>query len=454
MYDSLFLPSSDLQTLVPRLALSAEPNADASVWTLHLRDGVTWHDGKPFTADDVIHSFKLWTDPALAAAVPARFIDVSRVRKRGRLTVEVPLKQPIAAWPTFLCFAWATQIVQAGSTPKSLASRPIGTGPFKFVSGTSTTTTLAKNPDFWEPGKPYVERLVIDSGFTDDTTRANALLGGQIDVMPLSPFEITKSYINSSQVTAIGSPSPTPYGPFIMRVDKGAFADVRVRQAMKLIADRQALIDGAYDRFGTVGNDLLGAGLPFFASELRRAADIEQAKSLLKAAGRTNSAFTLETSNYAAGVAEAATLFAQQGQAAGVTIRIKQVSPAIYETPAGGYGSATYMRQDVYTPATASLAMTYAGYLSPGALYNESFWGAQAGGGAAGQLINRAMAEMDHGKAADLWHEVQLQQFNAGGYVVWGNADSLSLVARKVKGLTETQAGILGFGRLEGAWIT
>ena len=146
-----------------------------------MRDGVHWHDGKPFTADDVVYSFKAWSSPSnFANPNVATFVDFKGLRKRDRLTVDVPLVRPCAQFPSLFTFlSVATWIVPDGSSAKELARRPIGTGPFKFVSFTpGQQSVFEANRDYWEHGKPYVDRLVVDSSFTSSTALVNALLSG------------------------------------------------------------------------------------------------------------------------------------------------------------------------------------------------------------------------------------------------------------------------------------
>ena len=98
LYDTLWNPGADIKTLVPRLAVSAEPNKDATVWTIHLRSGVQWHDGKPFGADDIVYNFKLWGESSnYNNALFAGTVDFKGVKKKGPLTVEVPCS---SRWPS------------------------------------------------------------------------------------------------------------------------------------------------------------------------------------------------------------------------------------------------------------------------------------------------------------------------------------------------------------------
>ena len=450
LYDSLFLMGPDYKTAEPRLALSAEPNKDASIWTIKLRDGVTWHDGKPFTADDVIYTMRTWTQPGSSNTGVVQYIDTKNLRKRGTLELEVPLLRPIGQFREFLINTSMTSIVQDGSTPESFANNPVGTGPFKFVSFKANRSEFAASENYWESGKPYLDELVMDSSFTDDNARLNALLSGNIEVMTLSPPTVTHNHMNSGDVMAVGSPSSFISALMVMRVDQGPLADVRVRQAMKLLADRQALIDDALAGFGTIGNDLYGAGVKY-AADLKRERDVEKATALLKAAGKDGSTFTLGTAPFSQGAVESATLFAQQARAGGIKVEINQASPAAYFTPAGGYLTGSF-RMTAANPRP-TLAAIYATIFGPQAYANESHWGKQPGGKAKWALIDQAISAVDESKAEELWREVQMQQFDEGGILNWGNANFLNLVSKKVKGVTESRAGFLNNGRFTDAFL-
>lgn len=127
---------------------------------------------------------------------------------------------------------------------------PVGTGPFIFRSLIQGQYgSFARNPHYWDHGKPYVDKLTIYS-LADDTARLNALLGGQIDVMAQMPFAQARTGLSNS-FHLLRSPGLSAYA-FYMAVDQAPFTDVRVRQALRLLADRQQLIDVALDGFGTV----------------------------------------------------------------------------------------------------------------------------------------------------------------------------------------------------------
>ena len=118
--------------------MSAEANPAATLWTFKLRDQVVWHDGKPFTADDVVYNIsQLWNDPNknYSASFLAGLVDFKGVKAVDKLTVQIPLLTPSAEFPSI--FAWFNfAVLQEGATVESTAKNPIGTGPFKYQSFT------------------------------------------------------------------------------------------------------------------------------------------------------------------------------------------------------------------------------------------------------------------------------------------------------------------------------
>jgi len=451
LYDTLFRLAPDIKSVLPGLALSADHNKKATVWTFHLRKGVHWHDGKPFTADDVVWNFRSWGSTSnYNHALFAGVVDFKRVRKRGRYEVEIPLHRAVAEFPSIFTFL-EPFIIQNGATNATLRKHPIGTGPFMFRSFVPGKQSVFKrNPDYWERGgKPYVDRLVVNSTFTDENARLNALLGGQIDVSVGIPPSVANTHRNSKEIKLLRSHSPDPYC-ILMRVDKGPFADVRVRKALRMLADRPALVKQVFGGFGTVANDLIGVGCDYYLNLPPLKHDVDKAKSLLKAAGRADLSFTLPTSNAFAGFVEAATLYAQQCRAAGVKVSVKQIPAATYYTPAAGFLKRPISMDNGTT--YASLTLLYQSWYTRSAPYNETYWGHQRGGAKIQNLMDQAIAATDPKKAAELWHEVQMKQYNQGGTLAFGNIDYLDAISPKVHGLKTTPVRNLDGYRCQDAW--
>lgn len=453
LYSLLFYLGEKVNPLVPGLALSAEPNATATVWRFKLRDGVVWHDGKPFSADDVVYNFKtVWSNPSLnyASGLLAGLVDYIGVRKIDRLTVEVPLKSAAAQFPTLFAY-FLFPLVQDGATPESTAKHPIGTGPFKFASFTpGKRSEFVANPDYWEEGKPHVDRLVVDSSFTDTTAIFNAMLNGDINLYPSLPLVTAREQLSSKKVQILQSPLAAQTYMFAMRVDKGQFADNRVREGFKYLVDRQAMINGAWSGFGEVAHDIMAPGTEYFASDLERRHDPDRARSLFKAAGVLGDTFVLPTTNFLPGMVESSTILAQQAKAAGIEVQVQTKSAATYFTPAGGFLSREF-GYEVNQPY-ASLLAGYRSELTTGAPYPDTRWGDQSNGKAAQRLLERAIASTGS-DSAGLWHQAQAQQFHEGGYLAWGNLPYVDAAANDVRGLT----GGAGFSydnwRLCDGWI-
>jgi len=234
---------------------------------------------------------------------------------------------------------------------------------------------------------------------------------------------------------------------FYMDTTKAPFTDPRVTLAIKLIADRKALVESAISGYGTVGNDIFGAGLPFYDKSLpQREQDIDKAKSLLKAAGQSDLKIQLSTSPIFPGFVEAATLLAQQAKQAGVTMNLKQVPPNSYYNP-----SLLYLKMpfaETQWPIS-SLKFFFLQALATDAPYNETHWKSKPWN----DLLAKAIAEPNKAKAQSLWNQVQKIQYDTGGYLNWTNADWVDGLSKKVQGLKPSAAGVLGNYRFLDAWL-
>lgn len=440
LYDNLFDWKPGQTELVPMLALSAEPNKDASVWTFKLRDGVEWHDGKPFTADDVVYTIKSWESPKTLNFGFVGLVDFKKVRKLDKLTVEVPLVAPMAQFPSMLAVLSASGMTQDGASFAQLNSAPVGTGPFKFKSFKQGHSEFLANDNYWD-GPPYVDKVLIDSNFTDEQARLNAFLSGNYNLNPDLPALIAKQQESSSQMTVLRSHSSTA-NEIYFDVSKPPFDDSRVTQAMRLMIDRQELIDQALLGYATLGNDLIGVGLEYYATDLKRHQDVEQAQSLLKQAGQEGLSFTMSTSEAVPGAVGAATVFAQQAKQIDVDVQVQKVSPTNYFSPAGGYPYPVGQSQFQPFP---SLGAAYKTALFG---YNETQADLESD-----RTLMEALATLDRSRAGDLWHEAQERQFNEGGNIFWSQGDLIDGIAPNVEGVQTTAVWYLDNFNLKKGWI-
>src|SRR5262245_5626068 len=178
LYDPLTRVEPDL-TQSPGLALEWNPNEEATVYEVKLRPDVVFHNGKSFTADDVIYTLRQMGDEKHLGHFAVTNINLNDLKKIDDLTLQIPLKSPNADLAGSFVNG-TTVIVQDGETD---FTHPVGTGPFKFDTFTpgERSHSLA-NKDYWEEGKPYVDAWE-DISIDDEDARLNALLSGEIDAM-------------------------------------------------------------------------------------------------------------------------------------------------------------------------------------------------------------------------------------------------------------------------------
>jgi peptide/nickel transport system substrate-binding protein len=442
VYDLLVRVEPDL-SLAPGLALEWEPNADSTVWQFTLRPDVVWHDGKPFTAADVIYTMRSWGDKKHTAHASSTNILLDELRAVDDLTLEIPLKGPNARLPD--SFTQQNNVViQDGVTD---FTQPVGTGPFMVESFTVGERSLAtRNPNYWEEGKPYVDEWE-DISISDNAARLNALLAGEIDMMSQIEPTQAKVHLESGQIQVLRAPSPTAVQVFYMAVDIPPFDDPLVRQAFRLIPDRQGLIDRALLGFATVANDLPGKGLWNFAADLPpREQDTEQARSLLAQAGQENLEVTLHTSEIVPGFVEAATLFAEMAREAGVTVNVKKEDPNAYFDTSKIYTKLDF-GQSFWT--YTSLNIWYEQALLSDAIWNETHWRDPE----FDRLVREAQGATDEAAAVDLWQQVQQIQYDEGGYIVWANLELIDAVANHVQGVVPSAWFNLGGWNYRDVWL-
>ncbi len=409
--------------LRPMLATSWSADAASETWTFQLRQGVRWHDGTEFTADDVLYSLRWMAKPGNGMNANVAAVDLDHLKKTGPYTVTIPLKQASPLFPYSLSMAW---IIKNKTTD---FTKPVGTGPFVFGSlARGERSTCRRNPAYWDTGKPYVNQLTLYS-LQDDTARLNALLAGEIDIMAQVPATQarTQLYGDLRLIRSTGTSAQC----FYMAVDRHPFNDARVRQAMRLIVDRQQLVDVALLGYGSVANDLFGKGLPYFDGALpQRTRDIRRAKELLAAAGHAAGlTLNLRTSTVAPGMVEAATLFQQQAKKANVTINVTQVDPTSYFDPTRDYLKMPFAQsfwQGFYT-----LGDFYSSSVVTGAVGDETHWANKH----TDALVAAAIAAPDARAAQAAWARVQAEQYDSGGYIWWGNIDNIDAASNKVGGL-------------------
>ncbi len=394
---------------------------------IKLRPGITFHSGKPLTAQDVIYTFRRVHSGNTGGSPFSGNnslgpMDFNGLKALDKLTVQVPFTSPYASFVDQLSYWYFLYIVPDGFNPAK--QKPDGTGPFVYQSFTpNQRSTFTANKNYWVPGQPYVDSVtVID--FPDNTSLQDALVTGQIDAaggFDGPEFAVLNS---SSGVKAVASHSGA-ITPFTMRVDQKPFSDVRVRQAMRLLVNRPQLIDSALDGYGTVAYDVFSPYDADFDHALTREQDIPQAKALLKAAGHEDLTVTLVTSPASTGMVAMATVLAEQAKAAGVTVNIDNVSASTFFGK--NYLSWTFS-QDFYnySPYLAQVAQSMLS-ASP---FNETHTNSST----INKLYSQANATLNASVRKQIEYEMQKFDFDEGGYILPAFIDSLDAYSTKITG--------------------
>jgi len=262
-------------------------------------------------------------------------------------------------------------------------------------------------------------------------------LDGQVDAIEGLPFAQVPIVKARSDLSVLESETGQ-WLPFVMRTDVAPFNDVRVRKAMRLIADRKQLIAQGLAGQGRVANDIFSPFDPGYNKALpQREQDLDQAKSLLKAAGQSDLKATMTTSNVYPGLTGLAQVFSQQAAAIGLKIDINEIDPSSFWSNWLSYP----LTQDFWTHrsyfATSSLAMTSA------AKWNETHWQHEQWN----KLYNEAIGTLDEAKRNELIGECQKIEWEEGGYIIHSFANFVDAYSAKLGGIEPDVAQPLGHYR-------
>ncbi len=231
--------------LLPELAESWDVD-DAHVrWVFHLRHGVSWHDGEPFTADDVVFTFERLLDPDVGAADRALFSG-TRVNKLGPYEVEVKLRAPLAAAPLDfdrVLILPRHRFPRGDLLRSSDATEPIGTGPMRFGSWTrGVQIALARNEGYWGPRAPLGS--IVFRFMSSRPALAAAIERGELDVVPRAPVELTERIERDPELSRkydVIRAAGFDYTAWIHNVASPKLSDPRLRRAIGLAIPREAL---------------------------------------------------------------------------------------------------------------------------------------------------------------------------------------------------------------------
>ena len=324
----------------PRLAESWKPNDDGSVWTFKLRKGVKFHDGKTMDAEDVASSFERLADPEGGSNALSAFTGVlskGGAKAVDESTVEFQLDAPNGNFPYLTSSDNYNAIILPKDYDGDWEKSFIGTGPWKlerFEQGVGIT--LVPNKEYWAPGRTALAEKSEIVFYPTEQSLVLGFQGNEVDLVVQFSVSGGKALLTDPKVITTELPSAA-HRQIHMRTDKEPFQDKRVRQAMALLVDRRALVEGLLDTKSDYGNDSPFAPLYRSTAEVeQRQRDVAKAKELLRGAGKEDG-FSVELTTWDGfEMPDLAQLIQQNVREAGI-----RVSPNI-TTSTTYYGEATY----------------------------------------------------------------------------------------------------------------
>jgi peptide/nickel transport system substrate-binding protein len=277
VFDTLVEPDENLE-MQPALAESWNVSPDQLTWTFHLRQGVIFHDGSPFTADDVVYSYGRIMDEQLANV--DKFSAVTDVSAPDASTVILRVKQSSPNLLTNLGGFKGMAIVQRRNVENGqIATHPVGTGPFAFRSQKSgDSITLKANGAYWL-GAPRVSGVTFRF-ISEPSTALSALQAGEIDWTDSIPTQRV-AQLEGDESMALAVVPSNDYWYLALNEARQPWNDVRVRQAIAYAIDRDAIVQAT--SYGTASANQLAIprGNPWYTQYDPYSHDVEKARSLL-----------------------------------------------------------------------------------------------------------------------------------------------------------------------------
>lgn len=416
----------------PYLAESWSSNENATVWDFKLRDGVTFHDGSALSADDVVFTYQRLIDPETASpgAAELSFLEGAKIEAVEEHIVRFTLTAPNVELPTRLSTKFAL-IVPAGATHADIAMFPNGTGPFmtKKIVPEAPRATLQANSNYWQEGKPASPCLQL-TAITEPMSRAAAVLSGQTDLLLVADPTTIGQMRESGAVDIVEAKGGT-FMVMTMWVDDPPFDDIRVRQALKAVLDRQVVVDLALLGLGIPGNDNPIPPTSAFAyTNTAPKQNIQKAKTLLAEAGYSEGlSVQLHTgaSELYPGMLTMVQAYKEMAAEAGIEIEL-------VTSPSDSYWDEVWLKKPFVTsywsprPPSSAFATGY----TCDASYNETHWCRED----FDALLTKASSTVDTDKRIEMYKTAQQILADEGGVIVPAFASVGSAIRKGCKGFS------------------
>ena len=394
---------------VPDLAEMIDASPDARVWTVQLRKGVTFHNGKELDAADVIASYNYHRGDTKSAAKSV-LEPVAEMKADGKHTIVFTLTAGNADFP-YIMSDYHIPIMPS-SDGKVQGAGSIGLGAYRNVKyEPGVVANFERFSDYWKDGVGHfdsVETIAIK----DVAARTNALATGEIHAMDRCDLK-TVHLLKRNKKIRIEQVTGTQHYSIPMITTNAPFNDNNVRMALKHAVDREALVKTILRGYGQVANDHpISPANKFFNKELaQHTYDPDKAKSYLKKSGLSSLKVDLSAADAAfAGAVDASVLYKEHAAKAGIDINIVRESD-------DGYWSNVWMKKNwsmCYWGGRPTEDWMFSIAYAKGANWNDTFWDHDR----FNELLIAARAELNESKRREMYYEMQDIVSNEGGVVV------------------------------------
>jgi peptide/nickel transport system substrate-binding protein len=403
VYDNVFSKLVDLDERGQFYGVLATKwnQVDPKTWTFDLRSGVKFHNGEPFTANDVKYTFERILDPKTASGYAPLYEVIKSIEVDSPTRVTFKLKTPFGPFLTNL--ANNGEIVNKKAIEaKGSARNPVGTGPFMFVEWVQGDhATLKKNPDYFVKGKPHLDGVVFRFAQVDQS-RIDGLQSGELNWVDAIPLQQLKSLKSNPSFTYVGSTVSGIPDFLAMNTKKPPFDNKALRQAVALAVDKAQIRAVAYFGAGEDGGEEVPSGSPWYdGADPYKKPDIAAAKKKMAEAGHPNG-LTIEylgLPQYPE-LLKTGQVVRDQLKQIGITMNIKQVDVSVWFDR---FSKGDYQITSAYQERTIDPDNFYSLVLKSGGSINTTGYSNPK----ADALITQAAAETNMDKRKALYSELR-----------------------------------------------
>lgn len=414
IYDTLLYYSPDgTKDPEPRIAESYEVSDDGLDYTFHLRDDVTFHDGTPVTADDVVFSIELYKASEYQGS---QISMLSSVEATDEHTVVCHLDAPYSPFLQGICSPMIASKAYYESSEDDFVNNPIGTGPYKFVSrAKGSNIKLEANEDYYR-GAPEIKEVTFEV-IPDSSTKAIALQTGEVNFAEID--SATKPQLEANPAITIAEVPTSAFSYIAMNTEKEPFNDVKVRQAINYAIDRDNLVAVCYDGEAEVNSNICAKErFGYSDDQFQYTYDPEKAKELLAEAD-IETPYDLGEILVAEKYSNLATVIQNDLKAVGldVTISVKEFNSYISDLQNGSYGITALNMTLEGDTQTLEMAFTsdYIGIANNARYSDEEM----------DKLFEQARTETDNDKRAEIFNEIFTKAQDEAIYAVMCNPMTL-----------------------------